>query len=368
MKHYIPFLLVAITASLSGCGAEKNERTETPGNDSPDTIESVVNDEETSSQVITAQVDEGISAAGEDQESETSAALMLTEADSRKIHSRFRDCSELEGKAVVIIKRSIDRSFTTELPVRSAATSFKLLDERTRTWALANGDVKCSANKKHAIVPWASMDGMTTEVVFNNEKSRESTLTNKKKNTTLTASHSIKSDGERTITWSNIASETSVLIQKSIVSNVSRELTIKKKDGKEKVMTSTVVINAENPLITIVEREKTSLDVISRTIKSGKVIATGKDGGRVETTFDAVKYTKENKCMASSGKITGAIYAKDATEPSLTYEITFSGDTKSIVYSDGKEVDYSAEGCVFDEPEEVTEKDSKGEVVAATAE
>ncbi len=60
MKHYIPFLLVAITASLSGCGAEKNERTETPGNDSPDTIESVVNDEETSSQVITAQVDEGI--------------------------------------------------------------------------------------------------------------------------------------------------------------------------------------------------------------------------------------------------------------------------------------------------------------------
>ncbi len=368
MKHYRTFLLVALTASLSGCGADKEDRAETPGNENTDTTESVVSDEETSSQVITAQVDEGISAAGEDQESESAAALMLTAADGKNVHTRFRECNELEGKAVVNIKRSIERSFTIDRPAIAAETSFKLLDERTRTWALANGEAKCSENKKFAVVPWASLEGMTTAVVFSNEKSRESTLTNKKKNTTLTASHSIKSDGERTITWSNIASETSVLVQKSIVSKVSRELTIKKKDGKEKVMTSDVVISAENPLITIVEREKTSLDVVSRTIKSGKVIATGKDGGRVETTFDAVKYTNENKCMASSGKITGAIYAKDATEPSLTYEITFSGDTKSIVYSDGKEVEYSADGCVFDEPAEVTEKDTKGEVVAATAE
>ena len=208
MKPSIPFLLVAMTtAALTGCGIEKDDRTETPGVDNQDTIESVVSDEETSSQVITAQVDEGISAAGEDQESESAVALMLTETDSKKIHNRFRECNELEGKAVVNIKRSIDRSFTNESPVRSVATSFKLLDERTRTWALKDGIVKCSENKKHAVVPWASMQGMTTGVVFSNEKSRASTITNKKKSTTISTSHSIKSDGERTIVWTNIASD-----------------------------------------------------------------------------------------------------------------------------------------------------------------
>ena len=362
MKKFI--LAIITTASLVSCGADKDERAETPGSDNDGTVDSVVTDDETSSQVITAQIDDAITAAGEDQESEAAAGLMLADTDSKKVHTRFRACSVVDGKAVVQIKRSIDRSFTTEGPVRSAATSFKLLDERTRTWAMAEGTVACSDNKKHAIVPWANIQGMTTGVVFSSSKSRESSMTNKKKGTTASSSHSVKAEGERTISWSNNASDTSVIVQKSIVSNVSRELTIVKKDGQEKVLSSTVVIGAENPLIIAVERDKTSLEVISRTITGGKIVATGKDGGRIETMFDGVKYTKENKCMATAGKISGAVYAKDAVEASLTFEITFDGESKTIVYSNGKEAEYSPDGCIFDEPEEVTEKESKDGVVA----
>jgi hypothetical protein len=363
MKPYI--LTIIATATLLACGADKEERTETPGNDNQDSIESVVTDEETSSQAITTQVDDAISAAGEDQESETAAALMLADTDTKKIHTRFRACSEVDGKAVVEIKRNIDRSFTAERPARSAATSFKLLDERTRTWAMADGTVSCSDNKKQAVIPWTNIQGITTEVVFNISKSRESSLTNKKKGTTISSSHSVKAEGERTIAWSNIASDSSVIVQKSIVSSASRELTVVKKDGTEKVLSSNVVISSENPLIIAVERDKTSLEVVSRTISGGKVVATGKDGGRIETMFDGVKYTKENKCMASEGKITGAIYAKDTTEAKLTFEIKFDGESKTIVYSNGKEAEYSPDGCIFDEPEEVTETDSKDDVVAA---
>jgi hypothetical protein len=357
-------LAIMTTATLAGCGADKEERNETPGGDNQDTVKTVVADEETSSQVITAQVDDAISAAGEDQESESAAGLMLANADTKKIHKRFRVCNVVDGKAVVELKRSIDRSFTNEGPVRSATTSFTLLDERTRTWAMTDGSVACSDNKKHAVIPWANIQGMTTGVVFNSAKSRESTLTNKKNGTEVSTSHSVKAEGERTISWSNVASESSVIVQKSIVSNVTRELTVVKKDGTSKTLSSNVVISSESPLIIAVERDKTSLEVVSRTINSGKIIATGKDGGRIETKFDSVKYTKENKCMASAGKISGAIYAKDATEATLTFDITFDGESKTIVYSNGKEAEYSPDGCVFDEPEEVTESESKDEVTA----
>ena len=79
-------LAIMTTATLAGCGADKEERNETPGGDNQDTVKTVVADEETSSQVITAQVDDAISAAGEDQESESAAGLMLANADTKKIH------------------------------------------------------------------------------------------------------------------------------------------------------------------------------------------------------------------------------------------------------------------------------------------
>jgi hypothetical protein len=365
MKPYV--LTIISSVSLFSCGAETNERAPAAGNQTPVTTESVVSDEETSTQAITAQVDEAISAAGEDQEAESTTGLLLTEADTKKVHTRFRSCSELDGKAVVDIKRSIERAYTNEWPMRSASTSFKLLDERTRTWSIADGAVKCSDNKKHAIVPWENIQGMTTGVKFSYAKSRESTVTNKKKSTTISTAHSVTAKGERTISWSNVASDTSIIVQKSIVSAVERELTIKKKDGQTKVLSSSVVIAADSPLITVVERDKTTKDVVSRTIKSGKVIANGKDGGKIETVYEGVKYTTENKCMASEGKISGSIFVKDASEAAVTFVITFNGESKSIVYSNGNEAEYSPDGCIFDEPEDVTEKESKDDVVGEEA-
>jgi hypothetical protein len=104
-----------------------------------------------------------------------------------------------------------------------------------------------------------------------------------------------------------------------------------------------------------VERESKSDKIVSRTILSGKKIATNKQGGRIETTFSNVKYLPKDRCYATSGIITGSIFAKDGTAASATFTIDFSSDTKTVVITaiDGstKEVDYVAEGCAMERDE-----------------
>lgn len=373
MKRLISLTLA--TVLVSACGDGKEDREQNPGNqqdqgNGPSVgndygTSALVEDEEAAGQAITAQVDEGISSAAEDQDADSAAALMLqTAADGKSVHERYRNCAESEGKAVVDIRRSLERSVNFDGPMRSASTSMKALVEKKRTWMKEGGEIKCAENKKHALVPWADIAGVSAEVTFTHSRSRESSVTNKKKNETKTASFSFNATGKRSITWAAAESsaENKLAVQKTIVSDVSRELTLKNKKGDVKTISGSIKTDAENPVVTIVERDSDSLQVLSRTIKTGKLIATAKDGGRVETTFDNVVYTRENRCMATSGKISGAVYEKDATEPKVTFEISFDGETKSIVFSNGKEAVYSPEGCELDDPEQIVEKDKAEDV------
>jgi hypothetical protein len=373
MKRLISLTLAAVLASA--CGNGNDNREQNPGNqqnsngDGPGVstdlgTSSLVEDEEATGQAVTAQVDEGISAAAEDQDGETSASLMLADVDKKSEHERYRNCTESEGTAVVDIRRSLERSFNFDGPHRSASTTLSAQIEKKRTWSKAGGEIKCAENKKHAEIQWPDVDGVSAEVTFSHNRSREMSVTNKKKNETKTASFSFSASGKRSIAWA--AAEASaadkIAVQKTVQSDVTRELTLKNKKGETKSISGSIKTDAENPVVTLAERDSTSLKVLSRTIKSGKLIATGKDGGRVETSFADVVYTRENKCMATAGKISGAIYEKDATEPKVTFEINFDGESKTIVFSNGKEVVYSPEGCEFDDPEQIVEKDKAEDV------
>lgn len=371
MKTIIALTLSA--ALLAACGAAQNDREKTTGEQTDNTdktskdpidTNTLVEDEEATGQAVTAQVDDAITSAAEDQETETGAGLNLASAEVTSSHERFRNCTEEGSKAIVDISSSLERTISLEGPNRSGSSSVKAMMEKKRTWSKEGGEIKCAENKKHADVPWTAIAGVTAEVEFTHSRSRVASVTNKKKNITQSTSFSFSATGTRSIVWENVASsdEATILVQKTITSKVERELIINTKKGESKSISGIVKTDDAMPLITIVEREKETLNVLSRTIKSGKLIATGKDGGRVETTFDGVKYTKANRCMATAGKITGAVYEKDATEPKITFEITFSAESKTIVFSNGKEAVYAPEGCIFDDPDQVTERDTKAEV------
>lgn len=360
--------MVLMTALITGCGSsESTEKEKIPsdkadGDNAPAASSSdMVDDTEISGQLVSAQVDEAIAGTVEEQDSE--AGLSLAEVDAEGSAKRHRVCTVDGATAVVDIQRNASRHLSFDLPMRSGTTDFSSYEEKKRVWSREGGEIGCHAGGKFAAVPFADMQGVALSVTFKHERSRASSFENKKSGKSWSRSFKHAAEGSRQVKWTSVTNEGGkLLLQKEISSTATRKLEVTNKDGEQRSLEGTIATGENAPLVILVERAADTLAATSRTIKSGTLIGTGKDGGRVETTFDNVVYDRTKGCVASSGKISGAVYAKDATEPSKTFEITFDGETKTITYSTGESFEYAPEGCDLDDPETVVEADAAADV------
>lgn len=372
-------MIVAAALATSSCGkddGDENYATKKPTTASADEASEtsqLADDEELAGDSVSAQVDEAIAAAAEEQsEGAATAGLTLTEVDKVKKVERYRNCTAEGDKAVVEIKRAAERSFSFEGAVRQGSSEIKHLVEITRTWSRDGGAVDCAESGKHAALVRAEMKGVTLEAAFKRQRSLSASFTNLKKGVTKSRSAKFNAQGTRQISWTDVTvADGTITLSKTVTQQATRTLEIVNKQGETKSFEQTVATDAAAPLQVVTVRDEATDALVSRTIVSGKKVATGKDGGRVETSFDNVKYEPGKGCYAVSGKISGAIYAKDAAEASLTFTIDFTGDTKSIAFSNGKEVEYVADGCEFDietvegDAGAVEEKEGAGEVTIA---
>jgi hypothetical protein len=355
MKTSFKMMLAAAiaTTSCSKDDGDENYATKKPVAGSDDTVNEtsqLAEDEDLAGDTVSAQVDEAIAAAAEEQsEGAAAAGLALTEADKIKRVERYRNCTAADDKAVVEIKRAAERSWSFENALRQGSSEIKHLVEITRTWSRDEGEVGCAESGKHAALVRAEMKGVKLEASFKRQRSQLATITNLKKGVTRSRSAKFHAQGTRSITWADVSvADGTITLSKTITQQVTRTLEIVNKKGETKTFEQSVATDAAAPLQVVTVRDEAKGALVSRTIVSGKKIATGKDGGRIETSFDNVKYQPGKGCYAVSGKISGAIYAKDATEASLTFTIDFTTDTKSIAFSNGKDVEYVADGCEFD--------------------
>jgi hypothetical protein len=137
-----------------------------------------------------------------------------------------------------------------------------------------------------------------------------------------------------------------------VKSSVKRDISTKKMNGDAVSLSSEVKTDDAAPMIIVTERKADDDALVSRTLVSGKKIATGKDGERIETVFKNVKYAASDGCYASSGSIEGSVFAKDAETASATFVVSFSGATKTVkfTYADGttKDAEYVADGCALE--------------------
>jgi hypothetical protein len=352
-------------AAKNPAATDKDKETSSTGTGS---IEAplVQQDEEVIGESITGQVDEAISSAMEDLDASSSAsfALLGKEESKKNEVNRFRDCVEDGNKAVVTLKHSFNHENEFERVKFKGYSKLSFLMERTRTWSKEGTAVKCDSTKKRVNLAGADLKGYELAVAIKSEKTddRSLTKTTKKGEETIARKSSRSSQGTRTVKWTNVANDQSKLtIDKQVTSSMERKMSATNKKGESKSWESTVKTGENAPLlITIIRDSKTSA-LISRTVKSGTVVGVAKDGTRVETKFDNVLYEKAKKCDATSGKITGAIYAKDATTPSVSYTITFTGSEPTVEFSDGKTYDLNLDGCEFAEDEakvnEISKKD-----------
>jgi len=359
----IACLTTAILISTWACGREDKKSPDatqatggtTQGGTTEDPTNLMLEDEQLAGDNVSNTVDDAISDVLEGSESKdaTSGGFSLGDTDSVNKVSRFRECKVDGATAVVTIKRSIERERTVSKFNRSGSTVLKQLLEKSRTWSKEGGSVACSANGKHAAIDRANLQGVTLVSKFTREHLQASTFENSKKGIKIAQSRSSKSTGEKTIKWTSVKTEgANLVLTKEIKATSTRSFESKNKKGETKSFETTMSTDANNPLIVMHERDKTTDKVVSHTIVSGKKIATHKSGTRVETSFSNVKYLTNDGCYASSGKIEGSIFAKDATKASATFVVDFSGDSKTVVMTkaDGTvvETEYVADGCDFD--------------------
>ncbi len=363
-KTFAPVLAALI---VSSCGVKEDDKD--ANSESSNVGSLLASDSEAATQSISSQVDAGASAVAESNDS-SSAALALTGSDAKAEMTRYRVCEEKDKNAVVTIKRSSERSRSKEnknVKVEMSHTSFS---EKVRTFSLEGGEVNCAENGKRADIDEGGVNGLKLDVTINEQRAKSMSMTNIKKGTTK--SHSFKSshEGTRSVKFLDKSVANGVItITKETSQSMNRTLELTKKDGSVLSIASTVKTADDAPLKVIVKRQEADKALVSRTVESGTLTATNKDGSKVETKFINVMYlaSSTEKCVPVSGSIEGAIYEKDATAASKTYTITFSEEGSLIKYSDGTELDYDPSGCELDEPEEkATEKTSKDDVAAPT--
>ncbi len=377
MQRILILGLVTVALALPACGnddSNKHEKTvgtgtgtgspaaQTPVIVAPGTL-AIFEDDEIASSSIAALVDEGTAGAAEEND-DGGTGQALTDMGKTVDINRFRDCTEDGDKAVVAIKRSAALTNTIDRPGFKTQISFTSYDDRQRTWAKTGGAVKCAAGKKHAALKFADMQGVSLDATSKRSRASELIIENKKKGTSVTRGVKTTAEGTRHIDWSatTVAGATTTL-EKTVTSSMKRTLEAKNKKGETKSLAATVATKDGAPLSIAVERDTATGDAVSRTIKSGTLVATNADGTRVETTFTNVKYTKEGGCLAASGKIAGTVFAKDAAEAAATWAIDFDTEAKDLVTSDGKELDFSPDGCDLDEAaENQTDKDTGADI------
>ncbi len=377
MKTTLPAMIMALT--IWGCGAaETTEKVDTVGSEeglftSEDEVtgEEMTSDESLAGETISGQIDEAVSSIAEEADNTSAAALSLRggfrdhKPGDRKLGAnakRHRVCSVDGDKAIVEMKRNFSRSFE-KTGKRSMKILMAMAGTHTRTWAQEDNAIACKDNGKAAEVPKDDVEGLTLDVAFDRSKIHSATFTNKKGDE-ITRLRSFQATGERYVKFLSVSQEdddSNIFIEREQTKKVTRKMQATNKKGEERVMEHSITTKEAAPMLVTIERDKDTHKAVSRTIKSGTLVATGKKGAIVETVFTNVKYESRN-CFAVSGSISGSITKPDEDEASVTFEISFDNGSKSIVFSDGREHEYTPDGCELEKPEEIEEVETETEV------
>ena len=344
-------IVIVLTAACGTADSDKEAAAGSAGVDQG--TQQLLSDPELAGANVSASVDDAITDAVEsDSSAEGRTALALAGSGPGKV-TRYRACKVDGVKAVVDLSRAVDRSVSVSRPNRTGTSSFKDIATIQRVWTKTGGSVACDADAKHAAIQRAELGGYQLDATFKRERSRESSMTQTRSGKTIAMSSKALVEGSRKTKWSDASAKDGVLTLKATVeSSAKRSLDVKKPNGEAKTFSAEVKTDSVAPLVIVSERAEQDGGLKSRTIVSGKKIATGENGGRVETVFENVRYVAGEGCYAASGAIKGSIFAKDAEKATSTFVVSFTGSSKTVTFTDAEgktsTAEYVADGCSID--------------------
>ncbi|MGK5087583.1 hypothetical protein WDW86_08500 [Bdellovibrionota bacterium FG-2] len=217
-------------------------------------------------------------------------------------------------------------------PKATLASSLTVTGTQSRVWTPPTGQtLACTANNR-AQVRWANdnvVSGLSLKVTTDRTRTRTVDLKTSKQTVSRAVQGVVK--GARTITWAvGTKTATTLARTKTISSSVTRDVTTTT-SGVAETLSYTVATKTGEDLNVEVTRLIADGSWVSKKVVSGTVVLTKPDGTRIENTFKDLLFesAQDDPCLATSGSITGAVYASGATAASKTYVITFGQDTDS---------------------------------------
>ena len=177
---------------------------------------------------------------------------------------------------------------------RAAANKVGAEEKIVRTWSKADGEVKCLESEKSANIDLKNMDGLKLDISFT--RSLQKALRAKKmKNKKVASSSNVTSSGTRSIVFTQAAlAEGAVSIerQSSISFKSKRNIEHAKANGEVIAFEANIETLEGAPLEVNMVRDAATLELQERTIESGTVVSKGKKGGKISTSYAAVKYVR----------------------------------------------------------------------------
>ncbi|MCX6124972.1 MAG: hypothetical protein NTV34_09530, partial [Proteobacteria bacterium] len=219
-----------------------------------------------------------------------------------------RSCVESDSSAMVTLEGSIDKTVSKTSANGKVRIETVIKGESTqkRTWSRTDGSaVVCNGAKEFANVKWESPSGLSLAMSFSRQRDRTSKIVGPR--VTRDASSTFKTSGTRYVTWSSNAttedSSTTYIRNKSIVSEVTREESVKDKNGTVKDLKLIIETKDGAPLAVQVERLKTDHSIVARTITSGTLISKKDESdGAIEMVFSNLKVSlTTGECKLVSG-------------------------------------------------------------------
>jgi hypothetical protein len=308
------------------------------------TSQEVEADEELAAAEVTDNVDEALSSLADVNPSSATGLNLVAEGESK--HKLTHKCSEVDSTAVVDVSIDFVREWGFANRLRHLTHAISDIGSIKRIWSNPDQSVKCDEGGQTVAISPEELEGSKLAIELSREKSKETSFKNLRSGAQFSRSMKLSVSGKRSAEWDAVeVSESAIVESKLLTSDVKRNLQVTNKSGEKRQIERQVRTVDDKPLAIVVTREPATLKASSRLIKTGSIEAIRSDKGRVVTHFDNVLLTKASGCVAESGRITGEIYALEAAEPVLSFVVEFDDGSAKVVFSNGKEAEYTPEGC-----------------------
>jgi hypothetical protein len=333
--------LVAIL-SLFSCGTE----TGNPGDGGKPSGKIILDDNTVAAASLSAQVGDALEAMSDQGSADTSTtSLGLVESEPTTEVS----CTSNAAEKKVTVAGSVlgTRVRNTKLKTGTLTISSDIDFNFTNVWI---GDAAtCRTTKAIAKVNWKNADGLTFQTEFKSSVKKSTSLVTVKGNTIQGTSKTFEKQGHRSIIWSGVAlKDSEATFTQTIESKIEHAMSVENSKKESVKVESSSEISKENPLIVSIVRDTRSEPWKTKTLRSGKISSIHKDGSKLETTFENVVYDYSDRCIPSSGTISGRIFnPEDLKNPTQTFTVTFVAGIDAVVkFSSGEEMNYEPLDCL----------------------